>query len=153
MPNLNTAGYQTRRSWSDAHLTQVKQALGRKFIIESNFEIDVNHGIDLVVPSLNFAVRLRQSKYSNYKDFTLRSSGGGERSEYAKLLDPKVSPDFLFYGFSLDKNTLMAGYLIDLPAWRASLILREMKPVFRRNRDGSHFVAFPFLESYSEQII
>lgn len=153
MPDLNTAGYQARRSWSDAHLTQVKQALGRKFIIEASFKLDTEYGTDLVVPDLKFAVRLRQSKYSNYRDFTLRSSGGGERSEYAKLLDIHKSPDFLFYGYALDKNTLMAGYLIDLPAWRASLILREMKPVFRRNSDGSHFVAFPFLESYSEQII
>ena len=151
MPELNS--YSQRRQWSDSHLQQVKKALGLKFIIESNFEIDVNHGVDLVVPKLHFAVRLRQTKYSNYKDFTLRSSGGGERSEYAKLLDQTIAPDFLFYGYALDKNTLMAGYLIDLPAWRASLILCEMKSVFRRNRDGSHFVAFPFLPSYSEQII
>lgn len=153
MPDLNTAGYRIRRTWSDQHLDQVKKVLGKKFVVEANFKADTERGIDLVMPTLHFAVRIRQTQYSGYKDFTLRSSGGGGRSEYAKLLDVRVRPDFLFYAFSLDNNSLMGGYLIDLTAWHASLITREIKPMFRRNKDGSHFVAFPFKTSYSEQII
>ena len=151
MPDLNT--YSQRRKWSDANLEQVKKVLGSKFIIEASFKADTERGIDLVMPELKFAVRIRQTQYTNYKDFTIRSSGGGGRSEYAKLLDVRVRPDFLFYAFSLDKNSLMGGYLIDLAAWHASLITKEIKPMFRRNKDGSHFVAFPFKSSYSEQII
>jgi hypothetical protein len=162
MPDLNTSDYKTRRTWSDSHLEQVKAALGKKFFKESSFIADTKFGIDLCVPELEFAVRIRQLKYKNYTDFTMRSSGGGDRSEYAKLLDVGA-PDFLFYGYALDKNTLAAGYLIDLRLWKLALVLKEIKPQFRRNKDGSHFVVFPFynikrkpyteLFSYCEQII
>lgn len=154
--------YQTRRTWSDSHLSAVKAALGRKFFKEASFIADTKFGIDLYIPELEFAVRVRQMKYQNFRDFTLRTSGGGDRSEYAKLLDIGA-PDFMLYCFALDKNTLAAGYLIDLRLWKLALKLKEIKPIFRRNKDGSHFCAFPFynvkkkpyleLHSYVEQII
>jgi len=153
MPNLNTAGYQTRRSWSDGHMSAVKAALGRKFIAEANFKQDTELGIDLVVPELKFAVRIRQMSYSNFKDFTLRTSSGAGQSEYEKLLNSKTGPDFLFYAFAMDKNTLAAGYLIDLSALRVSLGTGEVEPVCKNNKDGSHFVVIPFNTAYSEQIV
>jgi hypothetical protein len=140
MPDFKS--YQERRNYSDAHLDIVKAALGRRFITISNFLQDVKLGYDLVVLEHRFAVRIRQSKYTNYEDFTLRSSGGGEYSEYAKMLRPQA-PDWLFYGYALDRNTLAAGYLIDLRQWKISLMHGEIRPMFRKNRDGSHFVAFP----------
>lgn len=145
--------YQSRRAWSDQHLEAVRCALGRKFFAVSSFKQDTQLGIDLFIPELKLAVRIRQSKYSNYRDFTIRTSGGGKRSEYAKLLDRNCQCDFLFYAFALDKANLAAGYLIDISSLRASIILGEAKPKFRRNKDGSHFVALPLLPSYSEQII
>lgn len=144
--------YSKRREYSDAHLETVKSALGCKLLKVSNLMQDTKLGYDLLVPALNIAVRVRQMKYSNYKDFTVRSSGGGDRSEYAKLLD-KTAPDYIFYGYAMDVKTLAAGYLIDVKQWKLSLLLGEVKPQFRRNKDGSHFVAFPFKDSYAEQIV
>jgi hypothetical protein len=154
--------YSSRRSWSDAHLEVVKAALGKKFFKESSFIADTKFGVDLCIPELEFAVRVRQLKYQNFRDFTLRTSGGGDRSEYAKLLDIGA-PDFLLYAFALDRTTLAAAYLIDLKLWKLALTLGEIKPQFRRNKDGSHFIAFPFynvkrrphieLHSYVEQIL
>lgn len=149
--------YTERRNYSDAHLDAVKTALGRKFITVSNFKQDTRLGYDLIVLNHNFAVRVRQMKYANYCDFTLRTSGGGNRSEYAKLLSP-TAPDYLIYGYSLDKNTMAAAYAINLKQWKMSLLNGEIRPMFRRNRDGSHFVAFLFrtpkgLMDYVEQII
>jgi hypothetical protein len=148
---MNT--YLKRRAWSDQHLSAVKAALGRKFIAEANFKQDTELGIDLVVPQLKFAVRIRQITYSNFKDFTLRTSSGAGRSEYEKIMDDVTSPDFLFYAFAMDKNTLAAGYLIDLSALRASLNTGEVEPVCKNNKDGSHFVVIPFNPAYSEQIV
>lgn len=155
--------YSKRRSWSDSHLTAVKSALGKRFFAVSNLEQDTKFGFDLCIPSLNIAVRIRQLQYKAYSDFTLRSSGGGGRSEYAKLLDKTVAPDFIFYGYALDKDTMAVGYLIDVSQWRAALLNKEIRPTFRRNRDGSHFVAFPLqqpkaiyyteLLHYVEQIV
>jgi hypothetical protein len=158
MTNLNTAGYKTRRSWSDGHMSAVKAALGRKFIAEANFKQDTELGIDLVIPTLKFAVRIRQITYSNFKDFTLRTSCPiGLRSEYDKLInktnDDLVSPDFLFYAFALDTKSLAAGYLIDLQALRISINIGEVEPVTKNNKDGSHFVVIPFNPAYSEQIV
>lgn len=149
--------YAKRREYSDAHLEIVKSALGRKFITVSNFTQDVKLGYDLVVLNHQFAVRIRQMRYSNFADFTLRSSGGGDVSEYAKMLR-STAPDYLFYGYSLDKNTLAAGYLIDLRVWKKHLLNGEIRPSFRRNKDGSHFVAFLFrtpkgLMDFVDQIV
>lgn len=146
--------YQKRRTWSDSHLEAVRCALGKKFFAASSFKDDTKFGIDLYIPELKLAVRIRQSKYKNYQDFTLRTSTPkGCKSEYAKLLDKDTKVDFLFYALELDKNTLMAGYLIDLQAFRTALIIGETRPQFRRNKDGSHFVAFKFLPVYAEQIV
>lgn len=154
MPDLSQVGYNTRRSWSDGHLQAVKSALGKKFIVESNFEQDAKRGIDLVVPQIMFAVRIRQMKYSNFTDFTLRTSAPvGLLSEYDKLLAPTNKVDFLFYAFALDKNTLAAGYLIDLQALRASITTGEVVPAHKNNKDGSSFAAIPLKSSFSEQII
>jgi hypothetical protein len=153
MPNLNTAGYQTRRSWSDGHMSAVKAALGRKFIAEANFKQDTELGIDLVVPTLKFAVRIRQITYSNFKDFTLRTSSGAGPSEYEKLLNTTTGPDFLFYAFAMDKNTLAAGYLIDLQALSVSINFGEVRLERKTNKDGSTFMAIPFNPAYSEQIV
>lgn len=147
------SSYAARRQWSDSHLEAVRCALGKKFFAVSSFKQDTQLGIDLYIPELKLAVRVRQLKYNTYKDFTVRTSGGGKRSEYAKLLDKNAEVDFIFYGYAFDDKQLAAGYLIDLSAFRASLILKEVKPQFKRNRDGSHFVAFPLLNSYSEQIL
>src|ERR1700721_1249796 len=152
MPNLNTGGYKTRRSWSDQHLSAVKSALGRKFIAEANFKQDTELGIDLVVPEIKFAVRIRQITYSNFKDFTLRTScPDGLRSEYEKIMDDITSPDFLFYAFAMDKNTLAAGYLIDLQALRVSINFGEVKVERKTNKDGSTFAAIPLNPAYSER--
>src|SRR5665213_1324313 len=123
MVELNN--YKQRRTWSDAHLTAVKSALGKKFIAEANFKQDTELGIDLVVPQLKFAVRIRQITYSNFKDFTLRTSSGAGPSEYEKLLHGVTGPDFLFYAFAMDK-TLAAGYLIDLQALGVSINFGEV---------------------------
>lgn len=152
MPDLNS--YKTRRTWSDSHLEAVRCALGRKFFAVSSFKQDTQFGVDLFIPELKMAVRIRQIKYKNFKDFTLRTSAPkGLKSEYAKLLSKDNQCDFLFYAFALDKDNLAAGYLIDLQSFRSSLLLKEVKPQFKRNRDGSHFVAFEFSDSYSEQIV
>lgn len=145
--------YQSRRTWSDSHLATVKAALGKKFFAVSSLEQDCKQGIDLFIPELKLAVRVRQWKYQRYNDFTLRSSGGGDRPEYEKLLDPLSKVDFLLYAYALNSKDLVAGFLIDLPAWRHSVTMEEVEPVSRTNKDGSTFVAFPMHPSYTEQII
>lgn len=151
MPDLSQAGYNTRRNWSDKQLSRVKNVLAQRFIVVSNFKQDTEQGIDLIVPALTFGVRLRQMKYANYKDFTLRSSSGSDSSEYDKLL-AGVGPDFLLYGYT-DGADIMSGYLIDVQAWRTAVKLGEAVPDSRMNKDGSSFVAFKFLPIYAEQII
>jgi len=151
MPDLSQAGYNKRRSWSDAQLNRVKTVLAQRFIAVSNFTQDTERGIDLIVPALTFGVRLRQMKYANYKDFTLRSSSGSDTSEYDKLLAGN-GPDFLFYAYT-DGADIMSGYLVDVQAWRLAVHLGEALPDSRTNKDGSSFVAFKFLPGYSEQLL
>lgn len=139
-----------RRSWSDLHLDQVQCILGRKFFKISTFKQDTEQGIDLFVLNYTFAVRIRQLKYKDYSDFTIRTSSGSKGSEYSKLLSPNA-PDYLYYGYALD-DKIVAGYLIDLKDWRKRLINGELKINFRRNKDQSHFIAFKLDAEYVEKI-
>lgn len=142
--------YKQRRQWSDAHLDKVRAIIGKEFIKCSSFKQDVEQGIDLFICNLTFAVRLRQLKYKAFTDFTLRSSGGGDRSEYAKML-LSTAPDFMFYGYTI-AGDLSVSYIVDLKDWRRAVINGEVKPAFRRNKDGSHFVAFTLDYEYARQV-
>jgi hypothetical protein len=152
MSDLNLAGYSTRRTWSDKHLDTVRIALARKFFAESSLSDDTKFGIDLYIPKLEISIRIRQLKYKNFQDFTLRNSAVGVKSEYEKLLTG-ARLDFLFYAYALDKDTLAAGYLIDIQAWRLVVQSGEVKGKVKNNLDGSSFIAFPFHPTYTEQII
>src|SRR5579872_1943017 len=102
MPDLTTASYKIRRSWSYAHLEAVKAALGRRFFAATCFEQDAINGIDLYVPELHISVRIRQLKYQNFRDFTVRTSNaGGHKTEYAKLMT-KNCVEYMLYAYALD---------------------------------------------------
>lgn len=152
MTELATAGYEVRRNWSDKHMDQVRIALARKFFLAGSLEQDAKFGIDLCIPKLDISVRIRQLTYKKFHDFTFRTSGGGGEPEYQKLLKGN-RPDYLFYAYALDKDTLAAGYLIDLSMWRLAVKTGEAVGQHVTNKDGSSFVAFPFLKSYAEQIL
>lgn len=154
MTELATAGYEKRRSWSDGYMPVIKKVLSLRFndiFKEANFSDDAGRGIDLQGANNTISVRVRQSKYSNFNDFTLRTSHNGHKSDYSKLL-LTTRPDFLFYGYAIE-GKITAGYSINLYLWYMALHLGRIKPMFRGNKDGSHFVAFPLHPDYTERLI
>lgn len=154
MTELATAGYEKRRSWSDGYMPVVIDVLQRRFndtFKEAKFSDDAGRGIDLQGINNTISLRVRQSKYSNFNDFTLRTSHTGYKSDYSKLLLP-TRPGFLFYGYAIE-DKITAGYTINLYLWHCALRLGRIKPMFRRNKDGSHFVAFPLHPDYTERLI
>jgi len=139
--------YESDRRWSDAFIPAIKRIVGPMLLEESSFEVDTKQAADLVVLNARdktIAARIRRPGYADRYgyEFTIRSMrDSGAKTELEKLVDG--FGDWMFYGHAHENGRDLTRWMvINLPAWRAALIRKQVIAKKKSNVDGTHFVVF-----------
>lgn len=145
--------YEKRRQFSDQFLPQIKCLLGTNLIEEATHHQDMKQAIDVVMPAMQLAVRVRRAKWmKNFGDeFVLRHyAPTGVQTEYEKLQSLSESgPSHILNCFVSEDNKIIKAWLIDVAAWNRELKNGSIQPFIFKNADGMSNVAFPCRGNYS----
>jgi len=96
-------GYSADRAWSDLHIDHLKQIVGPRLLVPSDFDVDTKQATDFVLleaRNWQIAARVRKPGYfDRYPyEFTVRSyRPTGVRTELEKVLHDGFG-DWMFYG-------------------------------------------------------
>lgn len=140
--------YSLDRKWSDRFIPEIKRIVGPHLLSETPLEIDAKEAADLMVftgRDLRIAARVRREGYAERYpfEFTIRAHrDSGAKTELAKIIEGWG--DWMLYGHEGEGSSLSVWWLIDLHAFRASLIRcpKDLKFSKKANGDGTYFVAY-----------
>lgn len=135
------------RQWSDQFIPEIKRIVGPLLMSETPFEIDAEQAADLMVfkaKDMRIAARVRRPGYEQFAyEFTIRSRrDSGAETELSKIVNGWG--DWMFYAHDGGEGTFSRWWLIDLDAFRASLIRSrgQISKGEKSNRDGTFFAWF-----------
>jgi hypothetical protein len=127
------------------YLKQVKSILLKNSYIFTNFreatpKEDMENGFDAVIsfPDVKIPIRIRQNKYLQYMDLTIRSeSRYGAKTEIHKIKEG--FGDYYFYAWANQNNNSIISYMIlDLNVFRQTII--DQPIIYNMaNPDGTKF--------------
>lgn len=140
--------YSKDRAWSDRYIPAIKRIVGPLLLDETSFAIDTKQASDLMVftaRDMRIAARVRRPGFAERYpfEFTIRARrDNGVETELSKIVNGWA--DWMFYGHAGDDGRIVRWWVIDLDAFRASLIRARGSIIMgnKDNGDGTYFKWF-----------
>ncbi len=125
-----------RRKWADAYEPAAIAVLASWLVQRADFQDDVDHATDLVVPAARISWRARRyDALHHWPEITIR------QPELPKLAAPD-GPDLLLCGWAAPEGPgFVAWVLVDAKKLGRWLLAHQDELRWRTNADGSTFTA------------